>query len=84
MTASSRSSTVLDARVAHLLERLIGELRLEREHEPRRVLARRVGDDVELDRELVRVTAGTATAAVRASACPPFSQGSVGAPWRPR
>ena len=33
-----------------LLERLIRELRLEREHETLRRLSRRVGDDVELDR----------------------------------
>ena len=41
---------VLDARVAHLLERLLGELRLEREHEPGRRLAGGVRDDVQLDR----------------------------------
>ena len=39
----------LDAWMAHLLEREIGELRLEREHEARRGLSRRVRDDVELD-----------------------------------
>ena len=42
---------VLDPRMPDLLERLIRELRLEREHEPLRRLARRVGDDVELDRD---------------------------------
>ena len=41
---------VLDARMPDLLERLIRKLRLEREHEPLRRLARRVRDDVELDR----------------------------------
>ena len=40
----------LDARMADLEELLVGELRLERLHEPRRGLARRVGDDVQLDR----------------------------------
>ena len=40
----------LDARVPDLDELLIGELRLEREDEARGGLARRVGDDVELDR----------------------------------
>ena len=39
----------LDARMADLLERLLRKLRLEREHEPRRRLACRVGDDVQLD-----------------------------------
>ena len=47
----------LDARVAKDLERLVGELRLEGEHEPRGRLAGRVGDDVELDR-LGRVVHG--------------------------
>ena len=42
---------VLDPRMADLLERLIRELRLEREHEPLRRLSRRVRDDVELDRD---------------------------------
>ena len=46
---------VLDARMADLLERLIRELRLEREHEALRRLAGRVGDDVELDRDAVAV-----------------------------
>ena len=41
---------VLDARVADLHERLVGELRLERDHEALRGLPGRVGDDVELDR----------------------------------
>ena len=36
-----------------LLERKVGELRLQREHEARGGLARRVGDDVELDGDLV-------------------------------
>ena len=40
---------VLGARMPDLRERLVGELRLEREHEPLCGLARRVGDDVELD-----------------------------------
>ena len=40
---------VLDARMPDLDERLIRELRLEREDEPGRGLPRRVGDDVELD-----------------------------------
>ena len=39
----------LDARVADLLERLIGELGLERGYQARSRLAGRVGDDVELD-----------------------------------
>ncbi len=39
----------LDARVADLLERLLGELGLEREHEPGRGLAGGVRDDVQLD-----------------------------------
>jgi hypothetical protein len=42
---------VLDPRVANLLERLIRELRLECEHEALSRLARRVRDDVELDRD---------------------------------
>ena len=40
---------VLDPRMANLLERLVGELRLEREHEPLCGLPRRVRHDVELD-----------------------------------
>ena len=40
----------LDHRVPDLLERLVGELRLERVHEPGRGLARGIGDDVQLDR----------------------------------
>ena len=40
----------LDARMPDLFEQLVRELRLEREHEPRRCLSGRVGDDVELDR----------------------------------
>ena len=52
-TAIWRSSTDLDARVADLLEHLLRELRLEGEHEPRRRLARRVRDDVQLDRGVV-------------------------------
>ena len=40
---------VLDARVADLGERLIRELRLKCEDEPRGGLAGRVGDDVQLD-----------------------------------
>ena len=43
----------LDAWVPHLLEGEVGELRLEREDEPRRGLARRVREDVELDGDLV-------------------------------
>jgi len=39
----------LDAWVADLVEALLRELRLEREHEPRRGLPRRVRDDVELN-----------------------------------
>ena len=35
--------------VAHLLERLLGKLGLEGEHEARGSLSRGVGDDVELD-----------------------------------
>ena len=38
----------LDARVAHLLERLVGELRLERMNEPRGRLSGGVRHDVEL------------------------------------
>ena len=41
-----------DARMPDLGEHLLRELRLEREHEPRRGLARRVRDDVQLDRGL--------------------------------
>ena len=44
----------LDARMPHLLELLLGKLRLERVHEPCRSLAGRVRDDVELDRRLRR------------------------------
>ncbi len=40
----------LDARMADLREPLLGKLRLERQHEPCRRLARRVRDDMELDR----------------------------------
>ena len=40
---------VLDSGVPDLGERLVGELRLEREDEPGGGLPRRVGDDVELD-----------------------------------
>ena len=40
----------LHARMPDLLERLLGELRLERHHEPRGRLAGRVRDDVQLDR----------------------------------
>lgn len=40
---------VLDTRVADLLERLVRELRLERQHQPLRRLSRRVRDDVQLD-----------------------------------
>ncbi len=39
----------LDHRMADLLECLIGELRLQRMHEPGRGLTGRIGDDVELD-----------------------------------
>ena len=39
----------LDPRVADLLELLVRKLGFERVHEPCRSLARRVGDDVELD-----------------------------------
>ena len=39
----------LDARMPDLDELLVRELRLERLHEPRRGLAGRVGDDVQLD-----------------------------------
>ena len=48
---------VLDARVPDLLERLIRELGLEREHEALRRLTGRVRDDVELDRDAVAVMA---------------------------
>ena len=40
----------LHPRMPDLLERLLGKLRLERHHEPRRRLAGRVRDDVQLDR----------------------------------
>ena len=50
----------------HLLEREVGELRLERQHEAGRGLARRVGDDVELDGDLA-AHRREATAAVRAA-----------------
>ena len=40
----------LDPRVAHLLERLVRELGLQRGHEPRRGFAGRVRDDVQLYR----------------------------------
>ncbi len=49
----------LDARVADLDELLLGELRLERLHEPRGGLAGGVGDDVELDRWARRCHAGS-------------------------
>ncbi len=42
----------LDAWMAHFLEGEVGELRLEREHEPRGRLTGRVGDDVQLDGNL--------------------------------
>ena len=45
----------LDARVADLGEALLRELGLEREHEPRRGLPRRVRDDVELNGDRGRV-----------------------------
>jgi hypothetical protein len=48
---------VLHACMPDLLERLVRELRLEREHEPLCGLARRVRDDVELDRDAVAVVA---------------------------
>ena len=48
---------VLDAGVPDLLERLIRELGLEREHEALRRLTGRVRDDVELDRHAVAVVA---------------------------
>jgi adenylate kinase family enzyme len=49
---------VLHARVANLLERLVRELRLERQHEPLRRLSRRVRDDVQLDgNAVVRMSA---------------------------
>ena len=48
----------LDTRVADLLELLVGELSLERVHEPRRRLAGGVGDDVELDRSLRHLPGG--------------------------
>ena len=47
-TACAEVLDRLDARVPDLDERLVGELRLERRHEPRRRLAGRVGDDVQL------------------------------------
>ena len=46
---------VLDPGVANLFERLIRELRLEREHQTLSRLARRVRDDVELDRDAIAV-----------------------------
>ena len=49
------------ARVAHHLERLAWELRLEREHEPGRRLAGRVGHDVQLDRLALVVHGGRLT-----------------------
>ena len=42
----------LDARMADLLEVEVGELCLERDHEPRGGLSGGVGDDVKLDRRL--------------------------------
>ena len=39
----------LDPRMADLLELLVGELSLERVHEPRRRLAGGVGDDMQFD-----------------------------------
>src|ERR1700730_9954311 len=44
----------LRPRVTHLLERLLGKLGLEGEHEARGSLSRRVGHDVELDGRLLR------------------------------
>ena len=54
-TASSRDRELkvvdrFDARMTDLAEDLLGELRLERQHESCRSLARRVRDDVQLDR----------------------------------
>ncbi len=65
---------VLDPRMPDLLERLIGELRLEREHEPLRRLSRRVGDDVELDRDAIAVVA---THGRRLSAATSYPHGVV-------
>ncbi len=53
----------LDARVPDLAELLVGELRLERLHEPRRRLAGRIGDHVQLD-EAHRRTLEAFTSAV--------------------
>jgi hypothetical protein len=41
--------------MTHLLELLLGELRLERLHEASGGLPRRVGDDVQLDRHVSRL-----------------------------
>ena len=54
LTARSRSSTVSARGVPDLLELLLGELRLERLDEARGRLARGVGDDVQLDRRMLR------------------------------
>jgi hypothetical protein len=56
---------VLDAWMPDLGERLVGELSLEREHEPLRRLARRVGDDVQLDRDAIVVAHGLRLAGQR-------------------
>ncbi len=75
----------LDLRVPDLLERLLGELRLERRDEARRGLAGRVRDDVELDDLARGVHVPEATAATRASVRRTRSSGasSISRPRRP-
>ena len=60
---------VLDARVPDFLERLIRELRLERQHEPLGRLSRRVGDDVKLDWMTIVVRAHPREAIARTVVC---------------
>src|SRR5204862_3330245 len=55
----------LDARVPNLPELLVGKLRLERVHEPRRRLAGRVRDGVQLNGRLVFPHGAEGTAALR-------------------
>ena len=73
---------VLDARVPDLDERLIGELRLERDDEPLCGLARGVGDDVELDRSALFVPGGSRVHGLRlAPRSRGRSCGSQGTPY---
>ena len=73
---------VLDPGVANLLERLIRELRLEREHQTLCRLARRVRDDVELDRDAIAVVAAHwEEASARNVLCSELPQTEGGDEW---